>query len=309
MSRHACRHALCLRSPTANGFGTFCWGDLQKELVSSNSHAPAEFWSHRLRRRQAPQCSTKDGGRARRGTSHIDPAWCPKLDRLFYPIHSPKCDCGAAACDRSCIFFALGAGVRHWRCLWVGNEPTRCHQNAAHARRWQRRHSRRCGAISAPHPYWWCGARNSVSLCLCVSVSLCLRVSVPLWVHPVSWALLRSCSFAAGVVPRSYCPVSQVLVNLHTVKSRAIYGCLRSRIVVTWKLTPDSVSVSLSLCLSVSVSLARRVVWLITFTTIYLQLYEVISRSTRTVEEPPPELEPIELDPIELDPQPETKRS
>jgi hypothetical protein len=65
----------------------------------------------------------------------------------------------------------------------------------------------------------------------------------------------------------------------------------------------------LCFCLSVSVSLARRVVWLITFTTIYLQLYEVISRSTRTVEEPPPELEPIELDPIELDPQPETKRS
>ena len=178
MSRHACRHALCLRAPTANGFGTFCWGDLQKELVSSNSHAPAEFWSHRLRRRQAPQCSTKDGGRARRGTSHIDPAWCPKLDRLFYPIHSPKCDCGTAACDRGCILFALGAGVPHWRCLWVGDEPTRCHQNAAHARRWQRRHSRRCGAISAPHPYWWCGARNSVSLCLCVSVSLCLRVSV-----------------------------------------------------------------------------------------------------------------------------------
>jgi hypothetical protein len=142
-------------------------------------------------------------------TSHIDPAWCPKLDRLFYPIHSPKCDCGAAACDRGCILFALGAGVPHWRCLWVGDEPTRCHQNAAHARRWQRRHSRRCGAISAPHPYWWCGARNSVPLCLCVSVSLCLRVSVPLWVHHVSWALLRSCFFAAGVVPRSYCPVSQ----------------------------------------------------------------------------------------------------
>jgi hypothetical protein len=90
---------------------------------------------------------------------------------------------------------------------------------------------------------------------LCVSVSRCLRV--PLWVHPVSWALLRSCSFAAGVVPRSYCPVSQVLVNLYTVKSRAIYGCLRSRIVVTWKLTRDSVSVSLSLCLCLTGAQSR----------------------------------------------------
>lgn len=53
----------------------------------------------------------------------------------------------------------------------------------------------------------------------------------------------------------------------------------------------------------------RRVVWLITFTTIYLQFYEVISRATKTVEDPKPELDPIELDPIELDPQPETNRS